>query len=81
MNASPTTVPDLIDAFGGPSAFAKVIGKGPSTAGEMKRAGRIDVRYWPSIIEAAPGKGVLGITAEALMRMHAPVSEPAGADQ
>jgi hypothetical protein len=66
----PTTVPELIDAFG-VSEFAKIIGKIPSTAGEMKRSGSIRPRYWPKIIEAAPSYGIAGIDSDKLMWMHA----------
>ena len=47
------TVADIIDAFGGNTAMGKVIGKGPSTVSEMRRRGRIDVIYWPSLVDAA----------------------------
>lgn len=64
------TVPDLIDAFGGPTAFSKVIEKGPSTASEMKRAARIDVTYWPKIVAAAREAGIEGLEYGHLVEMH-----------
>jgi len=65
------TVADLIDAFGGPTAFASVIDlKNPSTASEMKRNGSIRVEYWPKIIEAARARGIKGVTPERLMQLH-----------
>lgn len=67
----PDTVPELIDAFGGPTKFAvNVIGKNPSTASEMKRSGSIHVTYWPKVIAAAPEFGIVGVTPEKLMKMH-----------
>ena len=75
----PATVPALIDAFGGPAAYARVIGKGSSTAGEQKRTGSIPVVYWDLIVEAAPGAGIVGLTYESLVRMHAPARRPAEA--
>ena len=69
---TPSTVPDLIDAFGGNAAFARVIGKGASTVGEQKRNGSIPVEYWDLIIAAAPDSGVPGVTYEALAKMHIP---------
>lgn len=71
MNA-PRTIPELIDAFGGPTKFAKVIDKNPSTASEMKRNGSIRVDYWPAIVAAAPlqEKPILGVTLESIARMH-----------
>jgi hypothetical protein len=65
------SVPELIDAFGGPTAFSRVIGKRPSTASEMKRNRSIHVDYWPRVIEAAAEQGIEGITADFLMRIHA----------
>jgi len=70
MQNMPETVPKLIDAFGGPTAFARVIGKGASTASEMKRNRSIPVDYWPAIIAAAGEAGIRGVTAERLMQIH-----------
>lgn len=71
------SVPELIDAFGGPTAFSKIIEKRPSTASEMKRNRSIAVDYWPKIIEAAAERGIEGVTAEFLMRIHAQEREAA----
>lgn len=71
MADSPTTVAELIDAFGGPSKFGRVIGKSPSTAGEQKRNGSIPVDYWPKIVEIAKACGIKGVTYETLVKMHA----------
>lgn len=66
------SVPDLIDAFGGPTAFASVIGlKRASTASEMKRNRSIAVEHWPRVIAAAHEIGLGGVTAEMLLRLHA----------
>lgn len=65
------TISDIIDAFGGNTRFAELIGKKPSTASEMKRRGSIPVEYWPTLIRAAEGAGIQGITSERLMLMHA----------
>jgi hypothetical protein len=67
------TVPDLIDAFGGPTAFAKIIGlrsEQSSTASEMKRSGSIRVKYWPAIIQAARDRGLRGVNEAMLVRIH-----------
>jgi hypothetical protein len=67
------TGPDLIDALGGPTAFAKIIGLGPersSTASEMKRSGAIRVKYWPAIIQAARDRGLRGVNEAMLVRIH-----------
>jgi hypothetical protein len=65
------SVPELIDAFGGPTSFSQVIGKRPSTASEMKRNRSIPVDYWPKVIAVAAERGIDGVTAEMLMRIHA----------
>lgn len=69
---APATVPDLIEAFGGPAKFARVIGRKPSTAGEQKRNGSIPVEYWDLIIAAAETEGIPGVTYASLARMHIP---------
>lgn len=66
----PRTVPELIDAFGGPSDFACIIKKNPSTASEMKRSGSIRVSYWPLIVEAAAERSIEGVTLETIAQMH-----------
>ena len=63
------TVSDIIEAFGGPTKFAGVIGKGPSTASEMKRSGSIPVRYWPAVIAEGQKIG-LGIDSDVLVSAH-----------
>jgi hypothetical protein len=68
--SKPNTIPELIDAFGGPTKFAKIIGKNPSTASEMKRSGAIRVSYWPRIVEAASAHDVQGLSFEKLTKMH-----------
>lgn len=77
------TVSDLIEAFGGNVAVARVIGKEPSTVSEMKRAGKINPRYWPVIIAAARTRGpdLNWITSEALMMMHSREDSAAPASQ
>lgn len=67
----PETVPDLINAFGGATAFSRVIDKGASTASEMKRTRSIPVYYWPRVIAAAQAHGIEGVSADFLMAIHA----------
>lgn len=64
------TVSDLIDKFGGSTKFAAVIGKGPSTASEMKRRQSIPVEYWPAIIRAASAAGIADLTTDEMVRLH-----------
>lgn len=49
------SVAEIIDRFGGNSKFAAVIGKGPSTASEMRRRKSIPVDYWPKLIAQSAG--------------------------
>lgn len=80
MSNRPTTIPELIDAFGGPTKFAQVIDKEPSTASEMKRSSSIRVIYWPRIVEAAIHHGVEGVSFDTLTQMHQPTpTDPAEA--
>jgi hypothetical protein len=80
------SIAEIIDAFGGASAFARVIGRGASTASEMKRTGAISGRYWEEVVEAARARGIAGVTLECLARLHArkrdgrpPIGRPGGA--
>lgn len=68
---------ELIDRFGGASAFSRYIGIGVSTASEMKRRNAINSRYWALIIKAAPVVGLKGITMEKLQALY--VRRPTGA--
>lgn len=52
------TVSDIIDAFGGNTAMARIISKGASTVSEMRRRGRIDVTYWPKLVAAAGDQSI-----------------------
>lgn len=78
MSNAPKTVPELIDAFGGPAAFARAINLNiPSTASEMKRTMSIRVRYWPRIVEAAASldEPIAGVTLESIAQMHIAVHD------
>jgi hypothetical protein len=75
MKKPPRSIPELIKAFGGPSGFAKVIDKNPSTASEMKRSGSIRVGYWPRIVEAAREANIPGVSLKTIAEMHVSPSE------
>jgi hypothetical protein len=73
---TPSTVSELIDAYGGATAFAKALGlKFPSTASEMKRSGSIRPKYFPKIVKTAPEFGIKGVDYEKLALMHADEEE------
>lgn len=50
---------EIIEAFGGPTAFGRAIGVKPSAASEMKRRKSIPVRHWPNVLNAARERGVV----------------------
>lgn len=65
------TVSKIFDDFGGPAKVAAALEVRPSTASEMKRRGSIPVDYWPKLIEAARERGLKGVSADTLMKIHA----------
>jgi hypothetical protein len=69
MNIQITTIPDLIDTLGGPAKFGRIIGRGASTASEMKRRESIPVEHWPVLIASPEGRA-FELTADDLMRLH-----------
>lgn len=75
MMHAPTSIDELFKALGGPSKIARVIGKGSSTASEMKRRQSIPVQYWSALIDAAQENGVEGISYETLAQMHSARAE------
>lgn len=70
----PASVAELLDRLGGNAVVAKMLGKGQSTVSEWRRAKRIDVRYWPALIDAADEVGVDGINPDTLMRICAGIA-------
>jgi hypothetical protein len=46
------TAADLIDAKGGPAAFAKAIGSDPGAVRMMKHRNKLPRTVWPEIVEA-----------------------------
>lgn len=69
MNIHIDTIPGLIDTLGGSTKVGRIIGRGTSTASEMKRRGCIPVDHWPSILASAEGQAI-ELTADDLMRLH-----------
>lgn len=65
------TVEKLFETFGGPTALARALDVGTSTASEMKRRKSIPVEYWPRIVSEAGSRGYEGISYETLVAMHA----------
>lgn len=57
---------DLIDAWGGPHAFAASIGISAALARMMSSRNSVKADYWPIIVARAPQAGLQGITYELL---------------
>lgn len=75
------TVSDLFITLGGPAVIARILGKKPSTASEMKRRQSIPLTYWPALIAAAQEKGI-ELDEATLVRIHlAPVVAEGSPDQ
>lgn len=70
MEHAITSVEDLFSALGGPAEVGRIIGKGASTASEMKRRKSIPVPHWSFLIAAAAERQILGISFETLALMH-----------
>jgi len=62
---------DLIDAWGGPHAFAASIGITAALARMMSSRNRVKSDYWPTIVARAPQAGLNGITYELLVSLKA----------
>ena len=68
------SVPEIIAALGGPTAFGRICGftKSPGARGsDMRQRGSIPVTYWPRIVEHAKEAG-LAIDNDVLVRAHQP---------
>lgn len=68
------SVPDIIAALGGPTAFGAICGfsKNQGARGsDMRQRESIPVVYWPRIVEAAQARG-LPIDNDVLVRVHQP---------
>lgn len=72
-----STASELIDRFGGPTAFGRIIEVRPSAASEMKRRQSIPVVYWQRLVEAARQRDFDDVTYESLTAMHSPAHESA----
>lgn len=73
-------VGDIFRALGGLTAVGRIIEKKPSTVSEMKRRNRVDVDYWPTLIDAASDpivaerdkRAVFTLTSDMLVDAHNP---------
>ena len=66
---------DVIDAFGGASALARLLGESPPQVWNWKTRG-IPVQFWRRIIAEAAVRSLPGISAESLLDMHQPATPP-----
>lgn len=58
------TIPQIIDALGGPTEVARLTGQPVPTVSAWKHRNKIPARHWPSLVSIAREKGVKGITLE-----------------
>ena len=61
---------DLIDAFGGPTEFARSIGCQVGAAKMMRKRNSVHLDHWPMIVARAPAAGLQGITFDFLMTLR-----------
>lgn len=65
------SVPNLIDELGGYRAVASFLSLPPTTVASWKSRGSIAVEHWPKIVEVARERGVVGVTFDELVALHA----------
>jgi hypothetical protein len=66
------TVPEIVDAFGGPTKFGRACGfhKHPGARGwDIRKRESIPVEYWPNVLREGKRLG-LGITSDVLVAAH-----------
>lgn len=60
------TVAHIIQAFGGPTSFARAIGTTQQNATNMKDRGSIPPGFWKAIVDEAGKRDIDGLTLETL---------------
>lgn len=65
------TFTEIINEFGGPSAFAVILGTTQQNVSQMRQRNSIPSRFWPTVVEAAQEKNIQGITFETLAKLAA----------
>lgn len=65
------TVAHIIQAFGGPTSFARAIGTTQQNATNMKDRGSIPPGFWKAIVDEANRRNIEGLTLEALADLAA----------
>lgn len=66
-----STFEQLIDSWPKPpiATFARDIGITVEHGATMRRRGSIPPVHWPKVVEAAQGRGIAGVTIEALAKL------------
>lgn len=59
---------DVIDAFGGPAAYAREVGMSPGAAKQARRRSSIGARWFAPTVEAAQKRG-LAVTEKTLAEL------------
>jgi hypothetical protein len=62
----PNSFADVIDAFGGPAAFAREVGMTPGAAKQARRRSSISARWFGPTVDAAKRLGKPGISYSTL---------------
>ena len=65
------TFSDVIDAFGGPTAFAREVGMSPGAAKQARRRSSIGARWFAPTVAAAKRLKLVGITEASLSALAA----------
>lgn len=64
------TIPQIIDAFGGPSALAHEMGYPVATVSAWKHRGKIPARHWPDLVALARDKRIKGLSLETFFKVR-----------
>jgi hypothetical protein len=64
------TIPEIIDAIGGPFAFARLLKIKNSTATEIKRREVLAVKYWPVVVRHCKENKIRGVSNDVLVLLH-----------
>ena len=65
------TFSQIIDALGGPTAYASLVNTSPQNAWQMRDRNSVRPAFWPATVKAAAVMGIDGITFESLAKIAA----------
>lgn len=71
------TVRDIIEKWPSAAEMARDLGlRRPGHGAMMKMRGSIPIQHWPRLVDVAAGRGIEGVTYEALVVAHAQAAAP-----